>query len=846
MDPSVVPAYTRTAGRYDELIDESGAIRPHWESMVRTWTTLGAREIVRRQMIAERLLVAEGAGHVLHDDRDGRGDQPRDPTWGLDPVPFVIEPAQWRVIERGLGQRSRLLDAVLDDLYGPRRLLLDGVIPVAAVIGSRAYQLAAVGVGVRKPRLAMHAADVVRDSAGRWLVVRDHTDAPAGCGHALLNRTVLSRLYPEAFRHLGVSAISGWFADLRAGLSGVAPEAVAGPRTILLGPDPQHPGFIEASYLATHLGYHLASGGDLITRGGRVWLRTLGGLEQVDVVFRRVPDTSADPLELGPTDDRAESGGVTGLLQSVREGNVGVANSLGSGVADRLWLLPFLDAAAEHLLGETLQLPSLDTWWCGDRDRMATVRSEPHRFVFHDTDPVDPAPSVFGRRLSDAETHEWLDRMAASPHRYVVQPEIEFAATPVAVDGELRSGTASIRVQSVRVGDEVLVLPGGHGRHVAPGQIVTNAAGTDASSTDVLGADLLGKDVWVLTDPSKEAIAVRSAAVARRARLPQIDLRDSLPTRSAEALFWLGRNAERAEAAARTARLVLARSGSDPALMGTSWLSHAIAALRAVSGGRSLTDDPLAPVSNAELLAEEVAGALDGRSGGVAHSLAHLAANAGGVREFLSTATWRLLNELDNERAALSTTTSSSDTFLITESLDRIAVDLAAVAGLVMESMVRGPGWRFLDLGRRLERAVLLLGVIEAVLCDAPDDDVAQPVYDLVLGANESLVAYRRRYRSDVRLDAIEDLLVHDDSNPRSLVFQLDRINEHLAALPWNPDAAKHRQFLDAAAHARLGDEPDSLAKLVLNVRGPLLDLIRELMLAWFTHPPRRGLGGGR
>jgi uncharacterized alpha-E superfamily protein len=350
----------------------------------------------------------------------------------------------------------------------------------------------------------------------------------------------------------------------------------------------------------------------------------------------------------------------------------------------------------------------------------------------------------------------------------------------------------------------------------------------------------------VLTDPAAEALAPRSATVARRPRLPQIDLRDSLPTRSAEALFWLGRNAERAEAAARTARLVLARSGSDPALVATSWSAHAIAALRAVSGGRPVTDEPLAQLSSGELLSAELAAALDDRSGAVAHSLAHLAATAGGVREFLSTATWRLLNELDNERLALSTTTSSSDPFLIAESLDHIAVDLAALAGLVMESMVRGPGWRFLDLGRRLERAVLLLGVIEAVLCDAPDDDVAQPVYDLVLGASESLVAYRRRYRSDVRIDAIEDLLVHDDSNPRSLVFQLDRINEHLAALPWNPDAAKHRQFLDAAAQARLGDGPDSLSKLVLNVRGPLLELIRELMLAWFTHPVRRGLGGSR
>ncbi len=822
IDAELPPSYVPTVGRYDELVDGDGSLRPHWESMVRTWTTLGAAEIVRRQMVAERLLVAEGAGHVFHDDREVGV------PWGLDPVPYVIDAAQWRGIEHGLSQRTRVLDAVLEDLYGPRRLLIDNVIPTAAVMGSRAYQLAAVGVAVQRPRLMLYAADVVRDSSGQWLVLRDHTDAPTGCGYALMNRTVLSRLYPEPFRHLGVSALSGWFADLRTALSAVAPPNVDGPRAILLGPDPQRPGFVEASYLAAHLGYHLASSGDLITRGGRVWLRTLGGLEQIDVVFRRLVDTGSDPLELRP----AGTGGVTGLLQAAREGHVGVANSLGSGLADRLWLQPFLADAARHLLGETLELASIDTWWCGDRERLAAVRADPEAFVFHDTDPVSPAPSVFGDRLSDPELIDWLDRMTAAPHRYVVQPKIEFASTPVAIDGELRSGTASIRVQTVRIGDEAIVLPGGHGRHVAPGQLVINSS------------DAFGKDVWVLTDQTVRSITAGPSALARRARLPQIDLRDSLPTRSAEALFWLGRNAERAEAATRTTRLVVARAGSDPALLGTAWLGSAIGALRAVSGGSPSDDGATASDGATALLAVEVAAALDDRSGAVANSLGHLAANAGGVREFLSTATWRVLNELGSERSILSSTTDASDPFLVTECLDRIMVDLAALAGLVMESMVRGPGWRFLDLGRRLERAVLLLGIIEAALSSEPDEDVAQPVYDLVLGASESLVAYRRRYRSDVRLAAIEDLLVHDDSNPRSLVFQLDRINEHLAALPWNPDASKHRRFLEAAARGRLGEGPDSLAKLVLDVRGPLLELIRELMLAWFTHPARRGLGG--
>ncbi len=820
MSNELPATYVPVPGRFDELVDERGDVRPHWDPVIRTWAAIGADEVARRRAAAERLLVAEGAGHVFHDDREVGM------PWGLDPVPYVINAADWRGIERGLAQRSRVLDAILDDLYGPRRLLLDGVIPVSAVTGSNAYQLAASGVAVRSPRLMLSAADLVRDSEGRWLVLRDYTDAPPGCGYALMNRTVLSRLYPEPFRDLGVRPLSGWFNDLRSALAAMAPQRVEGPRSIVLGPDPQRPGFVEAAYLAAHLGYHIASSGDLTVRNGRVWLRTLGGLERIDVVFRRIADCGADPLELGP----AGTGGVTGLLQAVREGNVGVANALGSGLADRLWLQPFLADAARHLLGETLELPAIDTWWCGVPEHLAAVRADPSAFVLHDTDPAAGAASVFGDQLSDAQTAEWLEHMIATPHRYVVQPKIHFANTPVAVDGVMRCGTASVRVQTVRIGDDAVVLPGGHGRHIDTGQLVINSF------------DAYGKDVWVLADPLAAA-AARPTVIASRPRLPQIDLRDSLPTRSAEALFWLGRNAERAETAARMTRLVIARSGADPTLVTSPWLASAVAAIRSVSGGAPGAEP--AAAGSVGLMAEVVA-ALGGRSGAVADSLANLAANAGGVRGFLSSATWRVVNALDGERARLTPLTPASDPFLVSESLDRIIVDLAAVAGLVTESMVRNPGWRFLDLGRRLERSVLLLGLIEATVTDLADNDDARPVYDLVLEASESLVAYRRRYRSDSRLGAVEELLVHDDSNPRSLAFQLDRINEHLAALPWNPDAATHRGFLDAAARGRLRDEPDSLSKLILDVRGPLLELIRELMSAWFTHPARRGLGSSR
>ena len=313
----------------------------------------------------------------------------------------------------------------------------------------------------------LYAADVVRDSSGQWLVLRDHTDAPTGCGYALMNRDGAVAVVPRAVSAPRRQRLCRDGSPICAPpCRRWRPPSVVGPRAILLGPDPQRPGFVEASYLAAHLGYHLASSGDLITRGGRVWLRTLGGLEQIDVVFRRLVDTGSDPLELRP----AGTGGVTGLLQAVREGHVGVANSLGSGVAD-----PSVVAAVPRRRGAHICSARRSSWRRSTRGGAATAIVS-RLCVPTRRRSCSTTPTRCRRRRrcsvivsSDAEMHDWLDRMTAAPHRYVVQPKIEFASTPVAIDGELRNGTASIRVQTVRIGDEVVVLPGGHGRHVVPG-----------------------------------------------------------------------------------------------------------------------------------------------------------------------------------------------------------------------------------------------------------------------------------------------------------------------------------------------------------------------------------------
>jgi uncharacterized circularly permuted ATP-grasp superfamily protein/uncharacterized alpha-E superfamily protein len=814
-------AYAPEPGRYDELTDERGRVREPWQQLVETFARLGPAEVEERRLRAERLLVAEGASHVVHDD----GTDASRP-WQIDPVPLVVSAREWASLEQGLVQRARLLDALLEDLYGERALLRDGVIPAELVLGSRAYRPTCHGVvPAAGRRLVVYGADVVRDGSGRLCVLADHADAPAGAGYAVLNRTVLARLFPDTYRELGVRSMAEYFTSLRSSLAGLAPGGRENPRVVILTPGVGHPSYFEHSYLASYLGYNLVEGDDLAVRGGRVWLRALAGLEPVDTVFRRVEDAGSDPLELEPE----SSAGVPGLVEAAREHGVGVANAPGSAIAGSVALQAYLDVVCPYLLGERLRLAPLTTLWCGDPDQRATVFDRLDRMVLHDTDPVDPQPSVFGGDLTDAEAEAWRQQVARLPHRYVGQEKVVFATTPVLRHGVVSPGTAVIRAQVVASPDGYAALPGGLGRVVDPARpLLGQPYGT-------------AKDVWVVADVDRQVAPVR-----RRSEVvvPQIDLRASLPSRAAEALYWFGRRAEQAEAAARLLRAVVIRAEEEPELAGLAgWRQPALAAVRAVSGGPLVSSGAATP----DDIAAEIAAALVGRRGSLTDSLARLHRSALSVREFLSTTTWRVLGMLESDRAVLEGVDPASPPYLVVESLDRIVLAESALAGLATDSTVRGPAWRFLDIGRRLERALLLLGVVEAALAPMVDPDAAQPLYETVLTAVESLVEYRRRHRSDLALDAVLALVLTDDTNPRSLAFQLDRLTEDLAALPHHGDREGHAALLDASARALFTSEwrdlrPDvgvarhgAVDQLVLQARAPLLELADIFVTRWFA-----------
>jgi uncharacterized circularly permuted ATP-grasp superfamily protein/uncharacterized alpha-E superfamily protein len=645
-------------------------------------------ELPARQARADRLLAAEGAGHLVHDlpvRADGRAAAVESRPWRLDPIPIVLDASTFRWLSLAVAERMSALDAVLADLHGERVLVRERIVPAEVLAASDRYRLSAVGSTTPTRRLSTYAVDLALTADGTWTVVQDLTDAPPGLGYALLDRSVMSRVWPEVLARSDVASLARFPGAVRRALA--VTSTSPSPRTVLFSGGLDHPSYVDHSYLAVQLGINLVEGADLVVRQRGVWLRTLERLEPVDVLYRRLEDTAIDPLEVGATG----AIGVPGLMQAVRAGGVSLANAHGAGVLEDPAVRPLLDAAIARIAPMEQALAQLPVGT-----------------------PIGEVPTI-----TDAGV----------------------GVAPVVV-----------RMFAVSDGDRVSVLPGATGRVLAPGD------------DPRLPTACVAKDVWVLGQTVAPVIGTR---------LPQVDFGRSVPTRAADALYWTNRAAERAEAMTRTMRIISSRLEQDPGLasvQGGVWtlrmcrMAAAVRRLRALDAGEPTLDwlrEELSTVGSA-----------------VAGEIGSLLTEATTVREYLSVTTGRVLAHLAELRTVL------QRQLTVVDDLDAVLADFAALAGLWQESTVRGPAWQIGDAGRRLERCLVVLDLVEAArpgAVAAADDEHAEAevdtaVTEVLLAANDSLVAYRRRYRSDVEWDAAVELLVREPSNPRSLAASVARL----------------------------------------------------------------------
>ena len=745
MSPSL-STYAPDTRRYDELLDRDGAVRAHWRVLVERLESAGADSVRRGVELARRLIIENGVTYNVYADPQGR-----DRPWALDTVPLVLPADEWQTIAAGVAQRARLLDAMLGDLYGPQRLLHEGTLPAEIAFGHPNFLWPCHGALPRGNRwLYVYAADLARSSDGRWWVLGDRTQTPSGPGYALENRRIVSRVFGELLDELDVRPLSGAFAALRDGLLAQVEEDET-PLAVVLTPGPFNETYFEHAYLARQLGFALVEGSDLTVRGDTLYLKTLGGLRRVHAVLRRLDDDFCDPAEL-----RADSAlGVPGLLQVVRAGRVVLANALGSGVLESAAWLGFLPSACEWLLGETLQLPSVATWWCGERPALEEVLDSLDRLVVKPTFPNQRFEPVFGRDLSRDARAQLIRRLRARPYSYVAQERIALSQAPAWRGAGLTGRALSIRVYAMATPQGYQVVPGGMAR-------IASDVYADVVSSQRGGGS---KDIWVLG--AQQANVASEAHVPLRARSRSEDL----PSRVGENLYWMGRYAARCEDKMRLLRATLAlerRSEVWP---------------RAVDSCRRA--GIVSPEADPVLSLFDTANPI-----GIAADLQRLQWSATQARGRLSLEHWRAIGVL--QRQFNDAAQSNSD---VRETLDRLILSSSALAGLALEEMILDDAWRLMMLGRRIEQIGFLVALLARRLgAHAP----SSAELEWLLQIASSTVAYRTRYVDQPRIVPVLQLLVRDPKNPRSIAYLGDQVADVLAALRESAGELP-AEFFDAA-----------------------------------------------
>jgi uncharacterized circularly permuted ATP-grasp superfamily protein/uncharacterized alpha-E superfamily protein len=813
----LLSGYSALEDRYDELLAGPGEPRPHWDAFLQSLAARQGAEINETLSLMEREIRENGVTYNVYADPKGL-----DRPWEVDPLPLLLSAREWDEIEAGIAQRADLLNRVLCDIYGPQELLRSGALPPSVIFGHSGFLHQVQGI--RPPggiHLFQYAADLARSPDGHWWVVNDRTQAPSGSGYALENRLVVSRVFPQLFHDLHVQHLASFFSNLRESVLRWAPKGDGPTAIALLTPGPHNETYFEHALLARYLGCALVEGSDLTVRDGRVWMKTVDGLKRVHALLRRQDDDYCDPLEL-----RSDSAlGVPGLTDCARRGTVMIANALGSGVLESGALLGYLPKLSEQLLGEPLRMPSVATWWLGEPAAFEDAWERLDKIIIKPLDRSAPEPALFGADLSHDERVLLHARVAARPQRYVAQEWVHVSQAPVLERGygaerdQLTARTVGLRVFAVATPNGYRVMPGG----------LTRVAGDGDSRVIAMQRGGRSKDTWVLSDgPVNASFSLLSRTVSAD---DLVTSRGNVPSRVAENLFWFGRYGERCDSAARLLRVAIGSVlGADDARADdtTNGLVPALELVRR-----------MALIDTVENPGVELLRAATHPEEGLSQRLRQLLRVAFNLRDRMSADNWRTLNQLIADPVFQ----RGSSLPMALGWLDRAVTSMMTLSGFVLDGMTRGTGWRFLSLGRRIERLSNQCLALQVATREGRSSGL-----DWLLELSDSTVTFRSRYLVSPEWLPVLDLLLRDDSNPRSVAFQVKGLVEYVAKLE-----RLHGRFASdvmvPAQAALMGLDADDLhpeSPALAAVLDQLLSAAHtvsdELTLKFFSHADSRSV----
>jgi len=807
-------------GGYDELFAAESGIKPYWKKLLAEFDRFGSNGLTARQKDIDWLLEENGVTYNVYNDPKGMHR-----PWNLNVMPFVLHESEWRTVEAGLKQRAVLLDLVLKDIYGERKLIKDGILPHEVIYGHRGFLRQCSGIDYSTEKfLSIYAADLARGTDGRLWVVNDRSEAPSGMGYALENRSTTSRILPEIYGSMNVKRLSEFFRELNQMLLAASPVKKENPTIVILTPGSHNETYFEHAYLSSFLGYPLVQGNDLVVRDGFLWMKSLQGLKQIDVVLRRVDDAFTDPLEL-----REDSHlGVAGLLDVVRRKNVSIVNPVGSGVIENPGLIPFMPAICKYFLNEELLLPQIASWWCGQEVEKKYVLDNLSQLVVKGIDRTNRESIRFGELMSAEELEELKAEIELTPYRFVAQEKISFSTAPNFTEETLEPRNLVTRAFCIAsTANDYSIMPGGLVR-VAPDSKTIRVSNQRGGTS---------KDFWVLGDNPVEADKHRYWQ--RKSSVAVSGLND-LPSLTAENLYWAGRYVGRTLINARFIRMVMRQivlvqnRNEKPDSIKLQVLLRAVTHLTGTypgftektEEGKLAMDDPMEEMLSVILDKD--------RPGSLAHTISMFSNSYYSIRNLWSSDMWRVFENIQKLWKSFEEDQDRSVNKIL-KVLNQLITRLIAFMGLIEESIMVKQGLLLYFIGLQLEQSTLTITKCRSLLAIKYDEQVAYELLEYLLISHESLNIYRYSYRSYIELDHVLDLIVLDLEYPRSVTFMLNRLQKDIARLPHskkdNQLISYEKYVFDAFSKLRLAESSELIKTPSESdfVRRDLEDLFEQL-----------------
>jgi len=812
----LLQAYKESINSYDEVLDQNGEIKPYWQGLFDTLETIGIDGLKFHNDEIIKKLKENGVTYNVYDSN-----KESNRAWKLDPIPFLIHESEWKTIEEGLKQRAHLLDLILKDLYGPQTLIKNGIIPAELVFDNSGFLLPCFDIRQKhNKQLLNYAVDLARGPDGKMWLLDNRTQSPSGAGYALENRIVMSKIFPELNRKIYRKRLSPYFNQFQQTVDNLSTHSNENPNVVFLTPGAGTETYFEHVYLSSYLGYTLVQGNDLLVRDGFVWLKSIDQLERVDVIIKRLDDNWCDPLELR----RDSLLGIPGLLQVIRLGNVAVVNPPGTSILENYGLMAFMQNACKFLLKEPLLMSSVATWWCGQTKELHFVLENLPRLIIKKTNRKQGFRSIYGRALNEEELENLKNLILDNPKEFVAQEEVSLSTTPAFINGVIEPRFAVLRAFLIADNDDYKVMQGGLTRSSAiKGKFeISNRFGG------------ISKDTWIISDTPisyQESIAER--------KYTNNQLKNSLTSRNAENLFWVGRLCERTMALRSFLKIILNRLNENVTKHGNKQPEFLVVLLKSLTHltqtypgfvGKEAKEDE--EFDNEEIFENPISELLflindPKKVGSVVYNIQSLLNTINQVSEKWNHDTRRIINLVEDSLFALKNTNTNNINY-VNHGLDKLHIRLFSFYGNIYETLPRDNGFYLLEAGKNVERILSLLSVFRSTLNFKKNEEEEILLMEAILENHHLLSQYRNIYKSHLSLKAVINMVFLEKNLPYTLAFLLDTLTEYLSKLPKTNDPNRlsiaEKSVLEASTIVKLIDADSLIQVDELTMFRPELD----------------------